>query len=93
MFKIVKCSASFPKLISIYTYKMDTNKMDTNKMEQPTTPVADKCIYDEVCIYDKVCSKAKLCGDCGMDQYERELYEKAVENFNLDRKQEFRSSY
>ena len=61
--------------------------MDTYKMEQPTTPVADKCIYDEVC------SKAKLCGDCGMDQYERELYEKAVENFNLDRKQELHSSY
>ena len=41
---------------------------------------------DKLCIYNEICSKNKLCGDCGMDQYDREHYEEAVENFNLDRK-------
>ena len=38
------------------------------------------------CKYNEICSKAKLCGDCGLDEYERQQYEEAVENFKIDRK-------
>jgi hypothetical protein len=51
--------------------------MDTAK----TKTEAPKCIYD-----DDKCGKDKLCGDCGLDLYEREQYQEAVDNFNLDRK-------
>ena len=43
-------------------------------------------IQIQKCPYNEVCSKEKICGDCAMDVYEREQYEKACENFKLDRK-------
>ena len=30
------------------------------------------------------CSKEKMCSDCAMEEYEREQYEIAFENFKLD---------
>jgi hypothetical protein len=49
----------------------DTKALDTTK----------KCIYD-----DERCGKVKLCGDCGLDVYESEQYQEAVDNYNIDRK-------
>lgn len=43
-------------------------------------------IQIQKCPYNEVCSEEKICGDCAMDAYEREQYEKACENFKLDRK-------
>ena len=47
-------------------------------MDEPK-PIKDEAITK--CIYDEICSKTKLCGDCAMDQYEREQYEEAWENY------------
>jgi hypothetical protein len=67
--------------------------MDTKKpkeaMEHTTTQYTDKVIPR--CIYNEICSKDKLCGDCGIDLYESDQYEAAVENFNLDRKMKLNS--
>lgn len=51
---------------------------ETKKEEQQNT---NRCIYN-----DERCGKVKLCGDCGLDVYESELYQEAVDDFNLDRK-------
>ena len=62
---------------------MDTNKPNEGNLS--TTKVITRCVYNEIC------SKDKLCGDCGMDLYESEQYEEAVENFNIDRKMALRT--
>lgn len=63
---------------------MDTMKaLETKTLETN----AKKCIYDdERCGKVKLCDKVKLCGDCGLDVYESEQYQEALDNFNLDRK-------
>lgn len=63
--------------------------MDTKKPSEDNLSTA-KAITR--CIYNEICSKDKLCGDCGMDLYESEQYEEAVEKFNLDRKMALNSS-
>jgi hypothetical protein len=56
---------------------MDTKK-ETTELPEPKK-VVDKAITR--CIYDEICSKKKMCGDCAADQYDREQYEEALENF------------
>ena len=51
--------------------------MDKTKALETTK----KCIYD-----DELCDKVKLCGDCGLDVYEGDQYQEAIDNYNLDRK-------
>ena len=53
--------------------------MDTKKETKELTKPEDKSITR--CIYDEICSEKKLCGDCAADQYDREQYEEAWENF------------
>lgn len=53
---------------------MDAKK-ESAELPKPKDEPVTRCIYDEIC------SEKKLCGDCGMDQYEREQYEEARENF------------
>ena len=59
--------------------------MEQTKAVQQTKSVqqtkAITCVYN-----DELCGKGKLCGDCGLDIYESEQYQEAVDNFNLDRK-------
>jgi hypothetical protein len=56
---------------------MDTKK-ETTELPEPKK-VVDKAITR--CIYDEICSKKKMCGDCAADEYDREQYEEAWENF------------
>jgi len=37
------------------------------------------------CVYGEICSKTKMCGDCCADNYDREMSDNSLENFNIDR--------
>ena len=60
---------------------MDKTKALDEETKALDTTNAKTCIYD-----DEHCGKVKLCGDCGLDIYESEQYQEALDNFNIDRK-------
>lgn len=37
------------------------------------------------CVYGEICTKTKMCGDCCADNYDREMSDNILENFNIDR--------
>jgi len=61
-------------------------KQDNKPQENKYKPISETKNVINRCIYDEICSKNKLCGDCAADEYEREQYEEAYENFKLDQK-------
>ena len=60
------------------------NKPQENKPKPK--PISETKNDINRCIYDEICSKNKMCGDCAADEYDREQYEEAYENFKLDQK-------
>jgi hypothetical protein len=62
---------------------MDTQKL-TEQMQQMNSALVTYAAMVKVrklCKYNNICSHAKLCGDCGLDEFDREQYEKAEEKF------------
>jgi hypothetical protein len=62
--------------------------MDSTTQEEIAMKDKDTVEVITMCHYNETCSKKKLCGDCAADEYERDTYEEALENYNLDRKME-----
>jgi len=61
-------------------------KQENKPQENKSKPISETKNVINRCIYDEICSKNKLCGDCAADEYDREQYEEAYENFKLDQK-------
>lgn len=64
---------------------MDYKTIDNKNNKNIKITKQKKNINYGTCIYNEICSEGKMCGDCCADSYDRELSDKFLVEFKIDR--------